>query len=100
MKTILAMMGILVAAFLLTTTLEGAYALTQTINQKSVQVQNADQKVNKQAGLVNKGNENYNTAKTNQKADNDADCKYSDCDTHVKVIKKKDDRKWDSHNTN
>ena len=34
MKTILAIMGIMVAAFLLTTTLEGANALTQTNNSK------------------------------------------------------------------
>ncbi len=99
MKTILAIMGIMVAAFLLTTTLEGANALTQTNTQNSKQIAACEQenKVDKQAGFVNKVSNDCDIKQKNfQKADNDADCKYADCDTHVKVIKKKDNRKWDS----
>jgi hypothetical protein len=99
MKTILAIMGIMVAAFLLTTTIENGYALTQTNTQNNKQVAVCEQKnkAGKQAGFIVKQKNDCDIKQKNfQKAENEAKCKWADCDTHVKVIKKKDNRKWDS----
>ena len=82
MKTILAIMGILVAAFVLTTTLEGAYALKQENEQKAIQVQDNDQdnKAKNQAGFLNNQiNKNDQDQKSFQKADNTAKCNFAVC---------------------
>ena len=82
MKTILAIMGVLVAAFVLTMTLEGAYALKQENEQKAVQLQKANQGANdvKQAGFANKnGNDLKQDQKTFQKSDNWAKCTFAFC---------------------
>jgi hypothetical protein len=92
MKTILAIMGIMVAAFLVTTTLEGASALTQTNTQNAKQIAGCEQKnkTGKLAAFVAKQSNDCDIKqKQNQKADNDAKCILADCDTHIKVIKKK-----------
>ena len=95
MKTILAIMGIFVAAFLVTTTIENGYALTQTNTQNNKQfgVCEQENKADKQAGfIVGQKNDCDLKQKNFQKAENEAKCKWASCDTDVKVIKKKDNR--------
>lgn len=89
-------MGIMVAAFLVTTTLEGAYALTLTNNQDSKQIAACEQKNKggKQAAFINKQENDCDIKQKNyQKADNDAKCILADCDTHIKILKKKHDNR-------